>query len=812
MWASFVFALSVVAGAAGQNTAAQPPPDSPPLVRFIEIVFPEQGNTSLIEPETYLYYIHTRPSRPSVGEWIAYDRGTVLEDFRRLWSLGFLDDLTIEVNDVPYENGVVGKHVIYKLEERQRVKIVHYAGSKAVTRDQIEDRLKEAKLSVRLDTFIDVALLRKVETTLRDLLKEKGFQYASVTHAIEPLAGAPKLAHLTFKLDEGPKLRLRDVTFDGNDRIGDRRLRAQMKTNSAGRWWLPGFLEGAKAYQEAKFDEDADRLMQYYRDRGFVEAQIGTPQLTALERSHDGTTQWVGLTVPVTEGSRYKVGDVTFDGGAVINPEALKPLFKLTDDDFYSEARVRKGLEKARDVYGALGYFEFTGYPDLKPREGSSPPIVDVTMRLLEGKQYFINRIAFKGNSVTRDPVIRRELLLAEGAVFNTEALKNSIRRVNQLGYFKPIEERTGLTVEKTPGTDNKVDVTVKVEEQNRNVINFGAGLSQYEGLFGNVAYSTSNLLGRGETFTLSLQQGSRANVYQVGVAEPYLFDRSISGSIDLYSRKYNYLTSANVVGYSEVREGASMAIGRPITRFSRGFLNYTYETVNVAISDSLKNSTTTGRAGSPLFNPYADQGIHADSRISPTFVFNTVDHPIFPHRGVRVTASAPLAATGLGGSFNYFKPDLEMVWFIPTSRRTGVGLRAQGGWLRTYGRTREVPYYLRYFLGGETQIRGVDIRTVGPVNSDNIAIGGNKFALFNAEYYIDVAGPVRLLLFHDAGQAFSETERVNLRTLRTSSGAEARIFLPVLNVPFRLIWSWNRYRDSFQPEFAFKFAIGTTF
>jgi outer membrane protein insertion porin family len=213
-----------------------------------------------------------------------------------------------------------------------------------------------------------------------------------------------------------------------------------------------------------------------------------------------------------------------------------------------------------------------------------------------------------------------------------------------------------------------------------------------------------------------------------------------------------------------------------------------------------------------PWFNSYYDIGRHNDSRIAPAFAFNTVDNPMLPHSGMRVTGSVQIASKALNGSYNYTKQEGEVVLYWPTSRRTGFGLRAEGGWLRQYGKLTTLPYYLRYFLGGEYQIRGYDIRTVGPIDSSNRALGGNKFVLFNAEYYIDVVSAVRMVLYHDAGQAFAEGDPVNLRLLRTSSGAEVRILVPMLNVPFRLIWAYNRYRDSFQPEFAFKFGVGATF
>jgi outer membrane protein insertion porin family len=177
----------------------------------------------------------------------------------------------------------------------------------------------------------------------------------------------------------------------------------------------------------------------------------------------------------------------------------------------------------------------------------------------------------------------------------------------------------------------------------------------------------------------------------------------------------------------------------------------------------------------------------------------------------MRLTASYQYAGGWLGGTTRFARPDLEGILYIPVSRRTALGVRAQAGWLWNYARV-PLPYYLRYFMGGETQIRGTDIRTVGPRDDNDVPLGGSKFLLFNAEYYFDIAPQVRAMLFHDAGQAFSERDPINLRQLRTSSGAEVRVTLPMLGVPFRLIYAWNVYRDTFQPARTLKFAVGTTF
>jgi outer membrane protein insertion porin family len=426
---------------------------------------------------------------------------------------------------------------------------------------------------------------------------------------------------------------------------------------------------------------------------------------------------------------------------------------------------------------------------------------------MTEGKQYFVNRIMLAGNTHTKDEVIRRELLLLEAGVFNTEALKVSIRRLNQLGYFKPLES-AGVDVHKAPDKDDRVDIVVKVEEQNRNQISFGAGVSQYDGFYGSASFTTANFMGRGEAVTVALQKGTRSNNYSIGLTEPYILGRAITAGATIYSRKTDYqLYSATGTDYSEVRTGFSLVTGLPMRRFTRFTLSYGYEVADTASSAAFRAAFQV--AGSAV--PVLDDGRHTQSSITPALIYNTVDQPLAPRRGMRLSGSYQYAGGLLGGTSNFVRPEGEAVVYVPVTRKTALGFRANGGWITNYSST-ALPYYQRYFLGGETQIRGVNIRTVGPLNANNAALGGTKFVLFNAEYYYDILPMVRALVFHDAGQAFDETHPVDLRQLRTSSGAELRFTLPMIGVPMRLIYAWNVYRDPFQPARGFKFAVGTTF
>jgi len=797
--AALVLGLALAASARGQA----PGPDAPdeeagaaPLVERVEI-----ARNQFLSAETLRFYISTKP-----GD--RYDQLRLREDFRRLWDTGFVDDLSIDVRDSP--GG--GKVVTFVVSERKRIQIVDFRGSKALTKTTIEDELKKKEAALKVDTFYDLGKARHVEHILREMLAEKGRPFATVRHDAKPV-GASGL-QVSFVIDDGPKAKVKRVDFVGNQVFSDATLGRHMKNVRLRGLWGLGWLLGKTTYTPDKWsgaEGDQKRLEDFYLDHGYVTATVGEPKVSYIDgKAGKKPTKGIRLEIPVSEGDQYHIGEVKFEGMAVFKPELVLPIFKLKTGDVYKESKIKKGFDKLRDAYGSQGYFQWTGRPERKPDPARK--VVDVTLTMDEDKKYYVGKITFTGNSTTRDKVIRREVYLNESDVFNTELLKLSIRRINQLGYFKPMEGAPELGP--SPLAEDKIDVTFKVEEQNRNQFTFGGGVSGLEGTFVNASFSTANFLGLGETVQLSAQTGARAKNYQFAITEPYLFDRPITAGIDLYSRKLDYLTALNVVGYSEVRTGASLTTGFPLGRFTRVFPSYTYEVIDTAGLSSLLNTATTGTTttGEPIFAPFLDDGRHVESRLGPSLVYNTVDNPYTPRKGARLTASGVVAGGPLGGGINYFRPDGEAVLYIPHLRKTALGLRAEAAWISPYGKTRSLPYYQRYFLGGETQIRGVNIRTVGPVDAKNQAIGGNKFALFNAEYYFDVGGPLRLLLFYDAGQAFAEGQNINLRQLRNSTGAELRFIMPVLNVPFRLIYAFNLNRDAFQPARTFKFAVGTTF
>ena len=826
-------AESVLVGEQAQPQApvALPPADSPVLLAFpgIALRFPTQGGVSVVEGQTYLFYMQIDEliSLPSQERWTPYDETierVLLEDFRSLWDTGFLTDLSIEIVDAPYPNGVPAKRVEFVMEERERVRTVSFDGSDEFDRTEIDEALQSVGIELRLDSRIGPGIIRRTEGVLREMWSSKGFEFAEISYSVTPVAGGPKVVQLTFNVDEGPKVRVDDISFVGNDNLSDRSLKRQMK-NTKERWWL-SFITGRGTYIAAAYEQDADLLTAHYRNNGYLNALVGQPELEYLDVSEDGESRPVRLRIPISEGERHRIGTVTYEGREVIRQEALDSLFgDLEQGEYYSEQVVRDAFDAAKEVYGSVGYYEMTGFPLYDFRVETQPaglptridgdPVVDVTIQVQEGEQYLVNRITFVGNSTTHDEVIRREIGLVERGVFNTEALKYSVRRLNQLGYFEPLEEDNAIQIDKRPGYDNEVDLTLNLEEANLNRLSFGAGASQFDGFFLQLSFTTSNFLGRGESLTLSLQNGERIKNYNIGFTEPFLFGKPITGGISLFRRDIRYINQ-----FTQSSVGATTSLGFRVAQWSQVFVAYSYEETLVKELNPLYLNPNFLR-----FNPFLQDalllgqgGVRTISKVTPTFLLNTVDHPIFPTDGKKYTFGMELA--GLGGNTKFYKPTAEAIWYLKHAGRLSLGLRARGEYIAPLGDSVGLPLFSLLTMGGDFSLRGFDIRSIGPSDpGTGLVIGGNKSLLFNAEYLISIANPVRLIFFYDTGQVANFGQQFATDLFRTSTGVEFRFFMPVLNVPFRLIYAWNPQRDGvlndrFRPQEAriFKFAVGSTF
>ena len=403
----------------------------------------EIANNQFLQKETLLFYIATKPGDP-------YDERKLREDFKRLWDTGFLDDLRIEAVDGPR-----GKVVTFFVTERKRIQIVDFRGSKELTQSTIDDELKKRDAQIKIDTFYDPQKARKVEAIIKEMLAQKGRPFGSVKHEAKNIGGSgQQLSFVDRRRAEGEGERDRLRRQPG---LHDDTLRGRMKKIKEPGFFNLSWLGGKTTYTEDKWlggqedpRGDRGRLEDFYLDHGYVTARIGQPQISYTDGKSGffkkKPVKLMKLEIPVTEGEQYKMGELKFEGLTVLKEDFVRSFFKTREDEVYNDSRFKKAYEKLRDVYGSLGYFQWTGSTDRKP--DAERKVVDVTVKMEEDKQYFLGKITFIGNDSTRDKVIRREIYMNEGDVFNTEALKMSIKRVNQLGYFKPMESAPDIQPE----------------------------------------------------------------------------------------------------------------------------------------------------------------------------------------------------------------------------------------------------------------------------------------------------------------------------------------------------------------------------
>ncbi len=409
-----------------------------------------------------------------------------------------------------------------------------------------------------------------------------------------------------------------------------------------------------------------------------------------------------------------------------------------------------------------------------------------MTFNIIEGDLVYLNRLEFRGNTFTKDKVIRREMLMREGDRFSFALFKDSILRMSQLGLVEPVGEPE---IKPNPKDPNKMDVVMNIKELQRNNIQFSAGYSGYEGTFIALSYSTVNFLGAGEKLELMLQHGKRIKNYMFGFSEPYFLDYPVSLGFNIYNRYviYPFL-------FDQRARGINFTTGGRIKGYWRGNLTYAYEYIDIEAEEGSYYETW--------------QGGYAISSITPAIYRSTINSPLTPTSGSLYMVSSKFAGGFLGGELSFVKPRFEWTRYSPLVLNHVLGLHIEYQYIKVYGDS-NIPVWEKFFLGGERSIRGYEIYSIR--GDDNR--GGEKSLVLNVEYIIPVGGPLYAIFFHDMGNAFARTQKIAFNNLYSSTGLEMRIFVPALRVPFRLIFAYNNRKIVAEDSnFAFRFAIGTTF
>jgi len=673
-----------------------------------------------------------------------YNEETLRRDFQALWNTQFFEDVKLRVEDSP--NRADGKIIIFEVKERPQIRRIRYDGIHSVSESDILDRFKERKVGLSVESQFDPTKIKKAEVVLKELLGEHGRQFAKVTPQYERIASSNAVI-LVFKIEEGPKVKVGKIKFTGNHAFSDRKLIRAMRHDRPYSiplyfWYIPVLT---KTYDRQKLSEDLEvGVRGLYRDNGYFKASVGEPILENIDtegnrlgvplvagHSHGKA---VNITIPIEEGERYRMGTLKIvsadpDKALSLKVDALKGAFPLKQGDIFSTEKVRKALETYGKIYGEYGFIDFTPEPDTEIDEEKK--IINLTLKFDEQKQYFVRRIDFSGNTTTRDKVIRRELAIDEGQLFNKRLWEMSILRLNQLDYFDKIEADKAAEIKRN-NKDGTVDINLKLKEKGKQSIGLQGGVSGLAGSFIGLTYQTNNFLGLGETLTFSAQFGDLSRSFLFGFTEPYLFDRPISSGFTIFSSRYKFdqarqaaLFSGQAVSinpqfvqnYNQDSTGFTVFASYPVRKlsFTRVALNYGLTRTNItAFNDASKLLFTQVQFRS-IAGPSALNGI-VSSTITPSISYNTVNNPVNPTGGKSYYYSLAFSGGPLGGNVNSITNVFDWKYYHPVNKRRNVlGFHASGAFITGYGGG-EPPPYSRFYMGGESDIRGFDIRSITPV------------------------------------------------------------------------------------------------
>jgi outer membrane protein insertion porin family len=790
--------------AGSPRTPAEPgPPVVAPGAQGKKIAALEFKGLKTLSEETLLYYLGLEIGQP-------LDEERLNRSLKTLWDRALVDD--VKVDYAPVAGGV---KLTITVQERPILRSIDYQGLKRLSKTDVQDKIATQRIRVREGEPMSLGELQRVKTLIEDLYREKGYRFAQARYTVQDLAGNDK--KVVFTVDEGDRVRIGKVQFTGNTVIGGFRLRWAMKDTKETN--LVTRILKKDVYDPAKLQEDLDKVRDLYRGEGYKNALIGDAKIEVRAQNPNAAAvkdqkRRMFITVPIEEGDRWKLGQISLDGNKVYTNTMLMRAFSVKPGVWLRSKVIDDSVKKITEAYHNTGYVFARIEPELVERGNR---VADLVVHINEGEQFKVGRIEFSGNDRTRDKVLRREVRLFEGGLVNIAAVKNSVQKINQLGYFK-MDEEDPVDID-TNSEKKEVNLVFKGREANRTELQFGGGWSELDGFFIQFSVSTKNFLGRGEQVGASVQTGRYRKLYDVSYNIPWWLDKPQSVGFRAFDSDLNY--TALTTQYIQNAKGIVLTYGRNYGLFNSVSLSYTFSRHND--SESLLTPLTSGTGTTTT--PVATYFINTSS-IKPAWVYDSRNDPFEPVRGLRLAASLEYGGGPLGGNDYFLRPDVGFSLFAPVTNRslkTVFALNVQAGLLHPTSHRLLSPLEY-FFLGGENSIRGMRFRSVtvrdakgNPVfDQFGAGVGGDKYIQINAEYHFLVGGPFRVLLFTDAGNVYGKINGVeqspNFSRLRLTSGVELRVLIPLFGAPLRFIYSKN-LRPLPQDEFeTFQFSIGTSF
>jgi outer membrane protein insertion porin family len=727
------------------------------LFKREKIVSVEIAGNKRIESDAIKRVIKTKP-----GD--IYLPNRLSEDLKAVYAMGYFDDIRIEAENTPE-----GEKIIFRVKEKPTIRVIRIKGNHVFKEEKIKEHL-----TIKTGSILNTFKIRSNVARIEDLYKEKNYHNVKVTYHIHHLKH--NQADLEFDIDEGNKVLIKSIIFEGNNAYSDNQLKKIMKTSEKG---FLSWLTSSGDLKQEDLEQDVTKLSAFYYNHGYIQARIGEPQI-----EYKGN--WIYITIKIEEGPQFKVGKVDIKGDLVLPKDELIKRLKITKETYYNREIVRDDVLALTDLYSDEGY----AYADISPTidKDIKQLKVDITYVIHKGKQVYFEKIMIAGNTKTRDKVIRRELQVYERELYSGKKLKRSVRNLYRLDYFEDIKINTVKG-----SADDQMILKIDVTEKPTGTLSFGAGYSSEEAIFGTVSVSQRNLFGRGQTLELEGQFGGRSTLYKLSFTEPWLFDIPLTAGIDQYIWSTDYDT------YDRKSIGGGFKLSYPVYDYLRASVQYNYDDANI--------TNITEYAAKSIKDL---EGINITSSVTAGLTYDSRNRLFNPSEGSKHSIIVKYA--GLGGNVGFTKVVADTGWYKPLPWNTVGFLHGKAGFV-TRNSGGILPDYERFYLGGINSVRGYGWQGIHVLDEDGNIIGGNKFVQFNAECIFPILKKQGLVgvVFFDAGNVYNDGESVDLSTLKDSIGLGFRWYSPM--GPIRLEYG---YRLSSEEDESgggrWEFSMGTAF
>ena len=657
----------------------------------------------------------------------------VREDLRSIFGLGYFSDAQVDTKSTPK-----GKEVIFIVVEKPSIKEIIITGNQKV---KVED-IKE-KMTLTTRSILNLEKVKENAEKIRMLYFSKGYYGINVEHKVDYLEANEVV--VTFQITEGPKGRVKKIIFKGNKNIKSSELKKVMMTKQ---WNIFSIITKTGLLAEEMLKDDIQLLNAYYFDHGYLDVKISEPKIDLHNPKR------IQIEIEIVEGPQYHIGDIDFKGDLLTTKEDLFNTIKTKRNAVYSNSAIRKDINTLTEKFANQGY----AHAEISPITSTDPKnlLVHLTFDIEKKKRVYYEKIQIVGNTKTRDKVIRRELQIAEGELYNATGMNKSKDRLKRTGFFKEVDFTTSRG-----STDEKTNLEIKVEEAPTGTLAFGVGYSSIEKVVGTVSISDRNLFGMGYHGLLKFRLGPDTRDLRFGFTDPYFLGYSYAAGIDLYNEYREFDT------YSYKITGGDIRFGKELTEKIRADAMYKLERIKV-------QDVTEG--ASRFIKE--QEGNKVTSALSLSFSKDTRNDFFSPSQGARHSMTIQNAGGLLGGDNYFVKVSGDTSWFFPLPLNTVLNLRGKAGIIEPYG-GRTAPIYEKFFAGGLQTVRGFEFGMAGPFDENEEPLGAEKMVVFNSEVIFPLARDIGLkgAVFFDIGKGFDKIS--DIMPLKTGAGVGIRWFSP---------------------------------